>query len=350
MSDDFETAFLDDVPWPEPPRGWGNSFRNALRDVAYGEGWDVAMSMQDLFDTVPLAGRVPPAHAVIVTAMTKMTAGPRPELMLAMLSAIAFRDAEGWSWDIGTGPYGVGRAAIAEQARTMIPLLSNADARVRELTAFTLAEARAAVAAYPALRARWEAEEDPAVRATLIKALSVLDPGPAVPLARSAAADDAEHPRTRVAAAEACVLVGEPWTPVLADAATAWLDAGIPAGTDAWETLDYDDGINNDETRVILRLAGRDDLDHYLQPEYMGDDPDFVEDEEFLAIADMWRGGPPFLRLMRGLAARPDTEAVTALVEHALAAPAGTPALRDATRCVTTLLRDDQIPLGQPDG
>ncbi|MFB9830730.1 hypothetical protein [Actinoallomurus acaciae] len=101
---------------------------------------------------------------------------------------------------------------------------------------------------------------------------------------------------------------------------------------------------------MILRLAGRDDLDHYLQPEYMGDDPDFVEDEEFLAIEDMWRGGPPFLRLMRGLAARPETKAVTALVERALAAPAGTPALGDATRCVTTLLRDNQIPLDQPDG
>jgi hypothetical protein len=121
-------------------------------------------------------------------------------------------------------------------------------------TAWTLAQGRPGGLVVPAMRACWGEEQDPSVRALLLRAMSLLDPVQAAPLAEPVAADTAAHAGERVVAAWACVAGALPWTASLIDAATAWLAGGLDLRDGWWCGADPFQGL-------LLDLAGRGDLD-----------------------------------------------------------------------------------------
>jgi hypothetical protein len=84
-----------------------------------------------------------------------------------------------------------------------------------------LAQCRAPDRLVPLLRERWDAERQPAVRAAVLKGLSVLDPGAAAGAAAGVLARPGDA-GLRLIAAVACVAARVPWSGQVHQAATAW--------------------------------------------------------------------------------------------------------------------------------
>ncbi|MEV0732284.1 HEAT repeat domain-containing protein [Polymorphospora sp. NPDC050346] len=98
------------------------------------------------------------------------------------------------------------QAAVAAQVDLLLPLLNDADQRVREAAAY--AAARAGAAAGPLWR-RWKVESDPAVSASLALALGHVDGPAASPVLADAAVNG--PPAVRVAATVALLRAGLAW-------------------------------------------------------------------------------------------------------------------------------------------
>ena len=152
-------------------------------------------------------------------------AGIRTVAVLGLLGWIA-----GSADERGLEVPGAARAAVAGQIGVLAPLLGDPDAEVRATTVWALTQCRAPGRLVPLLRQRWDAEPDLTVKATVLKALSVLDPQAAAAIAGEVAAGPGDA-GLRLIAAAACVVAGVGWSGWLDEAATAWMaDGGLPPG------------------------------------------------------------------------------------------------------------------------
>ncbi len=169
---------LDDVGWAERSHAYGSAadIPVLLRQAA-SDGDAAREAISALYGTLFHQGTVYPATAAAVPFLAELAQwGPscRSEFcwMLGMMADP--HHADGSAFDAV-------RAAVAAHAGVFTALLADADAQMRAAAAYAVAQCAAPVAP---LWDRWEAEEEPCVRASLVLALGLRDPaGSARPLA-----------------------------------------------------------------------------------------------------------------------------------------------------------------------
>ncbi|HET9975421.1 MAG TPA: HEAT repeat domain-containing protein [Streptosporangiaceae bacterium] len=215
-------AGLKDVPWPDLEcAGSPAEIPGLLRTLASGAD-EADEALTELACSLCHQGSVYPASEHAAPFLARIAAaGLHPELVLEVLGSIAeCRDERGLS-----AP-GAVRAAVAAQSGLLAPLLADPHPEVRAAAAWALTQAQAP-ALVPLLGERWNTEAHPLVRATILKALSVLAPDLAARLASGVLADSvlADGGLLLIAAA-ACLAAGQPWTDRLHAAATAWMADG----------------------------------------------------------------------------------------------------------------------------
>lgn len=236
---------VDDIPWADLGHAYGSAddVPEMLRALLSG---DADEALGGLFSSLCHQGSVYPASVYAVPFLARIAAaGIGAAGVLVLLGFIA-KSTDERALEVP----GSARVAVAAQVDVLVPLLGNPDAEVRALTAWALAEGRSPDRLVPALRAHWDAETSLVVRATVLRALSVL--GGAAGIAERVMAGPADS-IVRLVAAEACVAAGVPWSDELHDAATAWLADGVKLPAFWWDdTIPF--------SNLLTALAARGDL------------------------------------------------------------------------------------------
>jgi hypothetical protein len=243
---------LDGIPWADLSHAYGpaEDVPGLLRAIASGAPDAVKGAVHELYGNIWHQGTVYEATSHAVPFLARMAAADVASGDLAYLLGSIAESTD----DAHLTVPGSARAAVAAQAGLLIPLLRSPDGPVRTAVAWALARSGPAEEVLPALRAQWEAEEVSSTRATLLKAMSVLNPQQAAGTAHSVLASG--PPGERFVAAWACVAAGLPWTSELSQAAAAWLPEGFGLDPSWW--IDQHDGTL---AGLLIELASRGDLD-----------------------------------------------------------------------------------------
>jgi hypothetical protein len=199
---------LDDRPWSAVSHAYGaaDDLPDLLRALA-GPGDDAAdEALSELYGCVLHQGTVYAATVEAVPFLARLAAaGRRTTDVLALLGGMAESEDE---YEVAPGAV---REAVARRLPLLLPLLEDDDPEVRRWAVWTVAHTRASGAVLPALRARWEKEGEPAVRAEVLTGIARLDP--ALGAALAAGVLDAEQPaQLRLAAVFAGLDAGTPWS------------------------------------------------------------------------------------------------------------------------------------------
>lgn len=254
MSAVGDTGVLDglaEIPWRDLSHAYGSAedVPGLLHAIACGDAEAASNAVHELFGSIWHQGSVYAATEYAVPFLARMAAaGLAPRDLAQLLGCIAE------SGDYRSGTPGGARAAVAAQVNLLAPLLDSPDSQVRTAAAWALARSGPAGQVLPALRARWEIEEDPPVRAALLRAMSELDPAQALSTADRVLVSGTLG--ERFVAAWARVTAGLPWTSDDSQAAAAWFAAGLDLQPGWWPG--QDDGPLGD---LLMDLAGRGDLD-----------------------------------------------------------------------------------------
>jgi len=213
---------VDDIPWPDLRHAYGAAGDvPALLRALVLESGEAGEAFDTLWGSICHQGSVYSATPYAVPFLARIAAaGIHTVMVLGMLGWIADSDDER-----GLEVPGAARAAVASQIAVLAPLLADRDAEVRAMTVWALTQCQAPDRLVPLLRQRWNAETHPTVKATVLKALSVLDPQGAAGIAEGVLAGSA-GPGVRLIAAAACVAAGMGWPDRLHDAAMAWMAEG----------------------------------------------------------------------------------------------------------------------------
>ncbi|PJE97581.1 hypothetical protein CUT44_10530 [Streptomyces carminius] len=230
----------DAHPWASAEHAYGSAedVPGLLRALAGQDEEAAAEALGELYGCLLHQDTVYAATAEAVPYLARLAAaGCRTAELLGLLGGIAE------SGDEHGVARGTCRAAVAAQAPLLLPLLSDADPGVRSAAAWAAGHTAAPREVLPALRGRWAAEPEAAVRAELLDALVRLDPAGGAEAAATAALDPAQPPRVRVVAVLACLDAGLPWTAGHHEALLSLLPAGeLVAGrfdTERAEPLRY---------------------------------------------------------------------------------------------------------------
>jgi HEAT repeat protein len=254
MSAAGDTGVLDglaEIPWRDLSHAYGSAedVPGLLRAIASGDDEAADDAVHELFGNIWHQGSVYEATGYAVPFLARMAAAGLASRDLAQLLGCIAESGDDWS----AAPGGA-RAGVAAQASLLAPLLGSPDGEVRTAVAWALAQSGPAAEVFPALRARWEAEGDPPVRAALLRAMSELDPPRALSTADRTLVSGT--PGERFVAAWARVTAGLPWTSDDSRAAAAWFAAGLNLPPGWWP------GQNDGPLEGLLTaLAGRGDLD-----------------------------------------------------------------------------------------
>ncbi|WP_189263422.1 hypothetical protein [Streptomyces fuscichromogenes] len=201
---------LDHVDWS----GFGHAYGSAedvpalLRDLASPVEETAAEAEQELWSSIVHQGTVYSATAPAVPFLARLVAGGvRRSALVGMLGVIA-----GSADERGLPVPGAARDAVVAQLGLLLPLLADSDREVRRTTVWAVAQCGSAAGpdARAALRARWAAESDPALRADVLTACALLDPDAAGELCSAVLAGDGPAP-VRVAALLVTADFGLPW-------------------------------------------------------------------------------------------------------------------------------------------
>lgn len=246
MSAGKALAGLDEVPWAQVK---GQAIPGLLRGVVAGEPDALGELQQDVI----AGGVIWEASSYVVPFLARLAAADvEPLEMLGMLGAIAASSDE-----VGVTEPGRARREFAAQAGVIGGLRDHDDPRIRAALAWALAQHPDRSAGMLALREWWEeGEADPSVRCALLRAVLDLDPAAAASLAVAVEGDPG--PGELLMAAWACAAGGEPWTPLLYDAATAWVTGGLGLAEGWWPSWpDRHDPFAG----LLCALAARGDAD-----------------------------------------------------------------------------------------
>jgi len=213
---------VDDIRWLELRHAYGGAgdVPALLRALAFEPG-GAGEAFDTLCSSICHQGSVYSATPYVVPFLARIAAaGIRTVMVLGLLGWIADSDDAR-----GLEVPGAARAAVAGQIGVLAPLLADPDAEVRATAVWALTQCQAADRLVPLLRERWDAETRPTVQATVLKALSVLDPGGAAGIAEGVL-DGSADSGLRLMACAACVAAGMDWTGRLHEGATAWMADG----------------------------------------------------------------------------------------------------------------------------
>jgi hypothetical protein len=255
MSAVGDTGVLDglaEIPWRDLSHAYGSAedVPGLLRAIASGDAEAAGNAVHELFGNIWHQGTVYEATEYAVPFLARMAAaGLSSRDLSQLLGCIAESDDHGRSATPGGA-----RAEVAAQVDLLAPLLDSPESQVRTTVAWALAQSGPAAEVFPALRARWETEADPPVRAALLRAMSELDPPQALNAAERALISGT--PGERFVALWARVTAGLPWTSDHSQAAAAWFAGGLDLQPGWWPG--QDDGPLGD---LLMDLAGRGDLD-----------------------------------------------------------------------------------------
>jgi hypothetical protein len=243
---------LTEIPWGDLSHAYGpaRDVPGLLRAVALGDAEAAKDAIHELYGNIWHQGTVYEATTHAVPFLARMAAADTaPGDLARLLGFIA-----GSRDDAHLSVPGSARAAVAAQAGLLAPLLQSPDGQVRMAVAWALAQSGPTEDVFPALRVQWDVEEVPSIRATLLKAMSVLDPPQAASIADRVLVSGT--PGERFVAAWACVAAGLPWTGEVSEAAAAWLAEGLDLDPSWW--ADQNDGPL---AGLLIELASRGDLD-----------------------------------------------------------------------------------------
>ncbi|UXY26089.1 hypothetical protein [Streptomyces sp. HUAS TT20] len=328
-------AGLDGVAWPELHHAYGpaDDVPGLLRALTAADQAAVAEADQDLWSSLVHQGTVYEATVSAVPFLARLAAaGVRRADLLGMLGAIAES-----TDDHGLDRPGAARAAVVAQLPLMLPLLSDATLEVRQCAAWAVAQCGQAAgpAAQRALRQRWEAEADPAVRADVLTACVLVDRDAADELC-AAALRPTEPAPVRVAALLACVDTGRPWDRELAAVVAGLSPLGQYAAGSQWEREPlkalamglYDRGDVDAAIEVVVSA-----LDRAVETVRVGADPrPAVAEATWAAESLALRSRTAPVRLLPAMLPLLDTPAtagdvITAVRDWAESAPRAVPAL-----------------------
>lgn len=253
MPDNNALAGLDNVPWESLRHAYGQAddIPNLLRDIANGDAEVAAGAVDELYGSIWHQGTIYDAtpHAVPFLA-TMAVAGMVPTDLIHLLGLIA--ESANTHRNVTADK---ARAAIASQAGLICSLLESPEDDVRKEVAWAAAQSGTTEVVTPLLRARWDTEQVPSVRTTLLRALFVLDPAQGTTLAGDVMATG--QAAERLIAAWAHVSAGLPCNSNTRDAATAWIAAGL----DLDDISGYWSNTHDPFTELLLALAQRGDVD-----------------------------------------------------------------------------------------
>ncbi|MEW1774090.1 hypothetical protein [Streptomyces sp. NPDC086777] len=227
-------AGLDQVDWARLHHAYGSAedVPALLRDLASPVEETAAGAEEELWSSIVHQGTVYAATAPAVPFLARLVAeGVRRSALLGMLGVIA---GSGDEHDLPVP--GAARGAVAAQLGLLLPLLADGDREVRRTTVWTVAQCRSAAGpdARAALRGRWAAESDPAVRADVLTACALLDPDAAEELCAAALAGDESAP-VQVAALLVTANRGLPWDVETTARVTALVPLERHGFGDLWE-------------------------------------------------------------------------------------------------------------------
>ncbi|WP_246212814.1 hypothetical protein [Streptomyces abyssomicinicus] len=199
---------LDDRPWSAVSHAYGaaDGLPDLLRALAGPDDDAADEALSELYGCVLHQGTVYAATVETVPFLARIAAaGHRTADVLALLGGMAESED-----DHAVAP-GAVREAVARQVPLLLPLLDADERDVRRWAAWAVAHSRASALVLPALRARWEREHDPAVRAEVLTAIARLDP--ALGAETAAGVLDVGRPaELRLAAVFAALDAGVPWS------------------------------------------------------------------------------------------------------------------------------------------
>jgi len=252
VNDTGVLAGLTDIPWAELRHAYGSAddVPGILRAIADGDEETAKEAASELFGNIWHQGTVYQATVPAAPFLARLVAaGHRTATLTGLLGCIAESTDE-----YGIEPGGA-RAAVTAQGDLLLPLLADPDPEVRAMAAWALAQCPDMPGLIQALRDQWGSEASPDVRGQLLKAVSVVAPAQATPLATSviAGAVPGRNAAERLIAAWCLVASGTPWTPSLREAATAWLAGGLDPAKNNWNHEEPFPGLLRD-------LAARGDL------------------------------------------------------------------------------------------
>ncbi|QNS02810.1 HEAT repeat domain-containing protein [Streptomyces xanthii] len=258
-------AGLDSFPWDSVSHAYGSAddVPVLLRALTDPDDEAAEDALSELYGSVLHQGTVYTATAAAVPFLARIAAaGHRAGDVLALLGGMAESGDES-----GMEP-GMVRAAVVAQLPLLIPMLDDDSAGVRKAAAWALSHTRAAGEVRDALRARWEPESDPGVRAEVLSGIARLDPEAGAALAAGALTP--EQPGVvRLAAVFAHVDTGAAWTGPLHQAMLSVLPAeavrsefdeerGEPLASVVEALLDRDQDDAREAAFALIDAAARD--------------------------------------------------------------------------------------------
>ena len=256
IRDDGVLDGLTEIPWRELRHAYGSAedVPGLLRVIASGDREAAEDAVHALYGNIWHQGTVYEATAPAVPFLARMAAADLESADLAYLLGFIAQSTD----DTHLRVPGSARAAVAAQSGLLAPMLRSPDGKARMAVAWALAQSGPAEEAFPALARQRDVEVVPSIRATMLTAMSVLDPMRAGGIAERALPTGT--PGERFAAALACVAAGLPWTTEVKDAAAAWLADGLDLAPDWWPG-EHSGSLPG----LLIGLARRGDLDVALE-------------------------------------------------------------------------------------
>ncbi|MFF4429608.1 HEAT repeat domain-containing protein [Streptomyces sp. NPDC001513] len=164
---------LDARPWSALSHAYGSAedVPDLLRALTGADADAADEALSELYGSVLHQGTVYAASAQAVPFLAGIAAaGHRTADVLALLGGMAESEDED-----GVAP-GAVRAAVADRLPLLLPLLASPEPEIRRTAAWAVSHTRATAIALPALRARWDEEPEPSVRAEVLAGIARLDP------------------------------------------------------------------------------------------------------------------------------------------------------------------------------
>jgi len=211
-------AGVDDIPWATLDHCFGVSgdIPDLLRQTATGS----EEALEKLAGYMVHQGTLYEATPYLVGFLARIAAsGAATVAILGLLGSAARCDD-----DQDPGMRGKTRAALAGEIARLAPLLSDPSEEVRDAAAWALPQSLAVDRLVPPLRERWDRETSPAIAASVLRGLSLLDPAGTKALAAEALTR--QDSTLSLIAAWACVEGGMPWSGDLVEAALRWTADG----------------------------------------------------------------------------------------------------------------------------
>jgi HEAT repeat protein len=157
-------AGLDDVAWHELTHAYGSAedVPEMLRAAAAPDEETADAGVSDLYGSVLHQGSVYSSTPVVLPFVLDIAADPRSQCRYLLVGFVGTA--------VASGDARI-RDVVANRADRLVELLADEDDKVREMAAYTLGH----LDSVPLDRLRWEVEQEPIVRASILVAASRLD-------------------------------------------------------------------------------------------------------------------------------------------------------------------------------